>query len=137
MFSHTKSLDTFKYQQKESNWLPLPRLIYRSIEKGGKKKHVSSAFISKKKMNLRKFIIKILVKQSSLKQQTLKSNFLHTLRCTLILKDLTLLPLYALSFHILSISYKQNLMKFSLVSEKTCQGLRITETCCGTQDTSK
>lgn len=79
--------------------------------------------MSKKETNVRKFIIKNST-WSSLKQQTWKTKVLHILRCTLILKDLTLLPLYALCFHSLSIGHKQDLMKTSLVPEKTCQGLR-------------
>lgn len=79
--------------------------------------------MSKKKINVRKFIIKNSM-WSSLKEQTLKSKIFHSLRCTFILKDLTLLPLYALYFHSLSVSYKQDLMKSSLASEKTGQGLR-------------
>lgn len=79
--------------------------------------------MSKKKMSSRKFVIKNST-WSSLNKQTPRTKILHTLRCTLILKDLTLLLLYALYFHSLSVSDKQDLMKSSLVPEKTCQGLR-------------
>lgn len=70
---------------------------------------------------------------SSLKQQTPKTKVLHTLRCRLILKDPTLLPLYTLCFHSLSVGYKQDLWNPLCVWKDMPRSKTVTNTCYGTQ----
>lgn len=61
----------------------------------------------------------VLTKRTNSEEQDLSQSQMH-----IHIERPNSLPLYALYFHSLSVSYKQDLMKSSLASEKTGQGLR-------------